>query len=175
MICNSLQKKLGFFLMLISTVLICVVSYMAWWPFTKVVDLKSIEIVNEKGEEISTIKSGEIILYRLKLRKYMKLPSEIHIQILNRINISYPVYPSNIVPTDEMKLKDKNYWDIVYARLYFPETAFGGEHRLYMMLVYKVNMFRTERYSIYTKPFNIIKTNGEESVKEFPPLVVYKK
>lgn len=151
--CKMLQKKIGVAMMWFSTALLLLVCYMAWYP-VKVIDLKSVELVNEKGEVLDEVQEGQTLTYRLTFRKYVNVPSEIHVQIVNKYITSYPVHYANLGVTSEEKIR-RNEWDIAYVRIPFPKVIGTGKHYLNLNMSYKLNIFRTETYSVRSKWFNV--------------------
>lgn len=168
-ICKSFQRKLGVFMMLIATILMLIVCYMAWFPM-KIVDLKSLELIDKNGNLQTKVKQGELLTYRLTLRKYHNLESEIHVQVVNHFITSYPVRVTNIAATDPEKIK-RGDWDVVNAKIAFPYMAAPGEHYIILTLVYKVNIFREERYSICSARFEVLSEKGGEYNPEMPVVI----
>ena len=156
--CKSIQKCIGYFLMVSSLIMLLVVCYMAWFPM-QVVELKSIELVGNKLQPIVEVKQGQMMTYKLTLRKYINLPCEIRVQVVNKYITSYPVYSSNIEITSKEKIK-KGEWDIVYARIPFPRMPLAGEHYITLTLIYRINMFRVESYTVRSKLFNVLEGDG---------------
>lgn len=168
-ICKSFQRKLGIFIMLIATILMLIVCYMAWFPM-KIIDLKSLELIDKNGNIQTKVKQGEMLTYRLTFRKYQNLASEIHVQVVNHYIISYPLRVTNLAVTDPEKIR-KGEWDIANAIIAFPYMAVPGEHYIILTLVYKINIFREERYSICSDRFQVLKEKGGEYTSEMPLVI----
>jgi hypothetical protein len=166
------QKIIGLWMMIVSTVLLLVVLWMMNVP-GKILDLKSVEVTDIEGNVITEVLPGQDVCYKLKLRKYYDLPSEIRVSIVNKFITSYPVYFSNIKKTDAEKVKDKNYWDVALARIQFPNTAKAGEHYMAVQLTYRNNPFNTKIYSIFSKKF-MVKEDGKEREYRDEPVMIKK-